>query len=122
MTNPPTPRPPLTVMKPSPPLTAVPPAPDTATTPASPNPAAAAASSEPSPAGPVRQGPHPITSVALTVNRGDAVILRSIHDLTQDELDDITAHATTTLGPDIPVLVLNGRRWGIHVIRGGSTR
>ena len=62
----------------------------------------------------------PVTAVTLTVNRGDAVILRSIADLTQEELDAAATHVRATLGPDIPVLVLSGRRWGIHVIRGGT--
>lgn len=53
------------------------------------------------------------------VRRGDALVLRLTGASTQAERDQLAGLAEASL-PGVPVLVIDGTRVGVHVVRGGA--
>lgn len=76
--------------------------------------------SDPTPTVPLGLSTQQIAEAFVTeARRGDAVILRATTACTAAEIAQMQAWARTEL-PGVPVMVIDGTRFGVHVIRGGD--
>jgi len=78
--------------------------------------------SDPTPPVPLGLSTPPIAEALAFVTesrRGDAVILRTIGEWTPTQVLAFQADIRDQI-PGVPVLIVNGGRVGVHVIRGGQ--